>query len=472
MPVPRLGLKIRFSGFLALGTFLALNSATAIGQDDAALKRAMMTLVQVNFMIETQASPQSVVELGGRIQRNYQPTIVGWYPSSGIVMDDKGRILAFVGYRWVDIHGRNPRIEVVDALGEKRLGKLIGIDQNMMVAVIQCPPAGLKKTPVCEKCEIRNGLTVVLPVQNGGKGAQLESAQVVSVSSGGGEWAVKISRPASLIGAPLLNDQNQVIGFIADQPTKSSSPNPRMDIVDVKIVGVSQMLGSAGKIIAAGGDIQSGWLGVDVKTDADAKAGVTIDGVQDGSPAQKAGLLPNDVVLEWNGAEIRDLDKFIQMIQNTPIGAKADITVRRRERTMTLSAVIEARRVQEPNEKLVFDLPEVMALPGARITTGETRFQSSLGIEIVLLTPQLAESLQMPVQSGLLIANVNKQTAFDLAGVLAGDVILGVDGVQVGDPQTFYDHLKTRTGSNMVLRLVRKGVQLTKTVRLPGRKQE
>jgi S1-C subfamily serine protease len=344
-----------------------------------------------------------------------------------------------------------------------------------MIAVILCPGNRLMETPFCERCEIQNGLTVVLPVSDGAKGSQLESAQVVSVNAGSGAldgaWAIKVRRPVSLIGAPLLNAQNQVIGLIADPPTRSATTNPRMDVVDVKILGVSQMRSSASKIIAAGGDIQTGWLGVNVKTDVDSSAGVVIDGVEAGSPAHKAGLLPNDVVTKWNGIEIRDLMKFVQIIEDTPLGAKAAITIRRQEKTMTLTAVIEARKPRESNERLVFELPEVMALPGARITTGDSQFQSLLGIEIVLLTPQLAESLRMPVQSGLLIANVNKQTAFDLAGVLAGDIILGVDDVQVGDPQAFYDHLKTRGwGSNLILRLVRKGVQLTKTVRLPLRK--
>jgi S1-C subfamily serine protease len=79
----------------------------------------------------------------------------------------------------------------------------------------------------------------------------------------------------------------------------------------------------------------------------------------------------------------------------------------------------------------------------------------------------------MPVQKGLLIANVNKQTAFDLAGVAAGDVILGIDGAPIGDPQSFFDHIKARGwGSNLVLRLLRKGVEMTRTVRLPSRKDE
>jgi len=476
MPALRLNLKSSLFPLLALGIAIHFAPPEAHGQD-AAFKRAMATLVQVNFITETLAPPGSVVEFGGKIVTNYQPTIIGFFPSSGIVIDDKGHILAYVGYRWVDIHARNLKVEIVDAMGQKHVGKLIGIDQNMMVAVIQCQGAGLRRTPVCERCDIKNGITVVLPVQDGANGAQLESAQVVSMSSGnaaaGGEWAIKISRPVSLVGAPLLDGQNQVIGLVTQQPAQEPTANSRVDVVDVSILGISQILSSASKILQAGGDIQTGWLGVHVKSDIDTKTGVTIDTVEKGSPAFKAGLMPADVVTKWNGNSIHDLMKFIQMIEDTPLGAKASISILRQGKPMTLTAVIEARKLQEPNERVVFDFPVVLALPGARITTGDSQFQSSLGIQIVLLTPQLAQSLQTPVQNGLLIANVNKQTAFDLAGVLAGDIILGVDGVQVGDAQSFYEHVKSRGwGSNLVLKLVRKGVQLTKTVKLPTRKIE
>ncbi len=461
--------------FLVAVALFTLVCPAARGQNDA-LRRAIETLVQVNITTETLGSPESVVDFGGKVLRNYQPTIIGWFPTSGIVIDDKGHVLTFVGYRWVDIYARNRRVEVLDPQGRRHPGDLIGIDQNMRIAVVRCREIALRKTPLCERCDVKNAVTVVLPANQLSSGYQLESAQVVSVNSGNapaGEWAIKINRPLSVIGAPLLNSQNQVIGIVADQPTRSGRSNENVDVVDVSILGITQMLNSANRIIATGGDIQSGWLGVNVNSDVDTKFGIKIDSVEKGGPAYKAGLLADDIVTKWNGTATRDLDKFVKMIENSPLGSKATMEILRQGKPMTLTAVIEARKPQDPSEKLVFDFPDAMSLPGARITTGDSQFQAMLGIEIVWLTPQLAQSLQMPVQNGLLIANVNKQTAFDLAGVAAGDVILGVDGMPIGNPQSFYDHIKARGwGSNLVLQLLRKGVEMTRTVRLPVRKHE
>ena len=135
---------------------------------------------------------------------------------------------------------------------------------------------------------------------------------------------------------------------------------------------------------------------------------------------------------------------------------------------MIATAVIEARKPEQPSEKLQLDLPGLMALPGAQITAGDVQLQTWLGIDVAPLTQQLARSFQLPVGNGLLVLNVNKQTAFDLAGVLAGDVIVGVDGLQISDPRAFYDHVKSRgVGSSLVLRILHRGVALSKTIQVP-----
>jgi S1-C subfamily serine protease len=110
----------------------------------------------------------------------------------------------------------------------------------------------------------------------------------------------------------------------------------------------------------------------------------------------------------------------------------------------------------------------MISLAGAQVASRGEPSQGTLGIDIVPLTPELAEFLQMPYQAGLFVASVNKHTAFDRAGVVAGDVILEVDGVKLGNPQTFYDQIKEHGwGGRLIVRLLRKGVELSKTVQLP-----
>jgi serine protease Do len=471
MPASRMPSQTRFASLIILGSVLALACPAMAGQESAG-RRAVETLVRVNIFTTTEAPPPPgpVVELGGKVLSDYRPTIIEWIPSTGIVIDDKGHVLTFVGYRWVNIHARNPRIEVIDAQGKKQPGQLIGIDQNLRIAVVLCRNLSLKKTPLCERCEIKDGVTVVMPTLERSAESLFESAQVLSVStgdkeSGAGEWALKISRPLSIIGAPLLNARDQIIGIVADQDARRTVPDPA---AAVNIFPMSQLLGSAEKIIKAGGDIRTGWLGVIVDADAESGSGVTISNIEKDSPAYRAGLLPRDVMVKWNGATIRDARRFIQIVQDTPIGSKADIEILRQGKQMRVTALIEARKAQDPRERLVIDFPGALVSPGTQAPDRDAQFQAALGLDLVPLTSQLAAFLQVPWQPGLFVVSVTKQTPFDRAGIFAGDVILDVDGVRAANPQTFYDHIKSLgSGGRVVLRLLRKGADLSKAVQLP-----
>lgn len=446
----------------------------ANGQGKAPGKPTELNLVQVNITTETIRDPMPVVEFDGKIIQNYRPRIVKLFPSTGIVLDDKGHVLTFLGYTWVDIYQRKPRVEVVDAQGQRHAANLIGIDQSVRVAVILCQGAALKKTLLCEHCEFKDGDTIIVPLLQDPSASQFETARILSVSngadpSGASGWSLRIDRPLSVVGAPLLNPRGEVIGLIADQPDVEVSAAQHGTVTVLpNILPVPQMLNAANKIIKTGGDIQTGWLGVQVNPEAHLDSGVMITQVESDSPAHKAGLLPGDIMMRWNGAAIQDPLKLIQVVENTPLGSRAAIVVLRQGRAMEFSAVIEARKPQDTHDKLVFAFPEAMPFPGAQAADPDALMQAALGIASLALTPQLAGALQLPVQTGLLVGSVNPQTAFAVAGIEAGDVILMVDGVQVQNPQNFYDHIKSRGwGSRLILRLLHKGKIESSTVQLP-----
>jgi len=468
MPVLRTLSPSRFCGLLVTATLLGAFCPVLPGQEEV-LQKAMESLVRVNiFTSSNPAGSETAVPLSGQgLQKNTPPTIIEWIPSVGFVIDEKGHVLTFVGYRWVNIHARNLRIELIDSQGLKRSGQLIGIDQNMRVAVIRAAAPALRKSPICERCDIRDGVTVVMPMPWPDESgvSRFESAQVLSVGTignpaGGSEWSMRISRPLSMIGAPLFNARSQIVGIVADQESQRTLPEPA---ASVNIFPTSQLLSSAFKIIKAGGDIQTGWLGVTVDADVESDAGVTIANIERDSPAHRAGLLPRDIMVRWNGTPVRDARKFIQIVQDTPIGSKADIDILRQGKPARVTAIIEGRKPQDPRERLVIDFPGVMGIPDRN---GQLRI--SVGVELVSFTPQLAGFLQIPWQPGLFVVSVTKQAAFDRAGIAAGDVILEVDGAQAADPQTFFDHLRSLgSGGRAVLRLLRKGADLRKAVQLP-----
>ncbi|GBG01099.1 DegQ protease [Azospira sp. I13] len=62
-----------------------------------------------------------------------------------------------------------------------------------------------------------------------------------------------------------------------------------------------------------------------------------------------------------------------------------------------------------------------------------------IGVEAQEITPELAESFGLPDAEGALIAGVLRGSPADSAGIKPGDILLGVDGKTVKDPQVMLD---------------------------------
>jgi serine protease Do len=448
---------------VALALCLAASVRSGAAQDQGAPDQRAVepSLVRVNIISETRL-PGNFEVYGKRIPE-YQPKVIQVFPATGIVMDDSGHVLTFLGYRWVDIQSDEPRIDIITSEGQKYRGKLVGIDQSMGVAVVLAPSGTkLKKTSVCRTCEIRDGATVVAPVA-AGPGVEFRSSQIVSVagapeSAGAFQFTLTVNG-APGVGEPILNTNHHVLGFVASQETAGDDrPGAR-----VAFYPISQLMSSAEKIIRAGGHIRTGWLGVYLvapETRIKGSGGVTVKAVQDGSPAQKAGIVPEDVILNWRGVPLRDARQFIRLVQDTPIGSTAGMNIIRQGRPMTLSALIEARKQEEAVQRLTVQFPEVIPF-----TAAEAVDTSVLGINAVPLTPQLCEALQIHDQPGLLVVAVEPQNSFARAGVLEGDVIVMADGQRVQDPQSLVNRVRSRNGHiPVILKILRKGSERTVSV--------
>ncbi|HYK88929.1 MAG TPA: PDZ domain-containing protein [Acidobacteriota bacterium] len=450
----------------ALASLYATGSAMPPDEDQKASKEQVdVALVRLVITTETRGASESI-EINGKRIPDYHPTIIQVFPSTGIVMDDQGHVLTLLGYRWVDMGSNKPRVDILTNEGQKYKGKLIGIDQSLGVAVVKPLEGKLKPTPLCLRCEIRDGTTVMTPVVEGAGFPQFEEAQIQSVGTPAGAaesggWVVTVNRPLPGVGEPILNTNHHVLGFIASQRPSNDDPMGMRTIV----YPMSQLLSLAEKIIHVGGDICTGWLGINIDP-TPLPDGILVTQILEDGPAQRAGLAPRDIIQKWNGSNIQDARQLIQLVQNTEIGSKVSLQVFRQGKTLTITPLIQARKQSESPGRFVFNFPGVVSVPGQEGAIDLPR--PRVGIETVQLTRQLADFLQMPGQSGLLVLKVDQRAAAHQAGVMVGDVILAVDGEHISDPQVFSSHIQSRGwGGRLILKLLRKGVERTLTIHLP-----
>ena len=161
-------------------------------------------------------------------------------------------------------------------------------------------------------------------------------------------------------------------------------------------------------------------------------SGVEITRVEEGSPAEKAGLKPGDVVLEYNGERVEGMEQFGRLVRETPPGRDVKLLISRNGVNQTVVANLATRRLRpfSGNFGPGFEMPEFHMPDMPQIFT--TLRNPLLGVEAESLGPQLAA--YFGVKQGVLVRSVVKDTAAEKAGIKAGDVIIKVDGAAVGSP--------------------------------------
>src|SRR4029077_15012312 len=82
-----------------------------------------------------------------------------------------------------------------------------------------------------------------------------------------------------------------------------------------------------------------GWIGVSIEDQKD--GGAIVRRVEPNSPADKAGLRENDVILEFNRQEVVGVQQLTRLVRETPVGRTIDVKVRRDNREETLRVTTE-----------------------------------------------------------------------------------------------------------------------------------
>ncbi len=216
--------------------------------------------------------------------------------------------------------------------------------------------------------------------------------------------------------------------------------------------------------------------------------GAVVSAVTDGSPADEAGVRAGDVVVAFDGETVRSVRQLTRLVQETPPGRAAGITVRRDGARLELEVTPVDRLASADDFRGSLDrigrLGEELGRRFENFLKPELDlFRSSrtrLGIGAQALTPQLAD--YFGVEEGVLVTHVEEDSAASTAGLRAGDVITAVDDRGVSDvdelrrrldrvePDEAFPLTITRDGETLTLSVTverRDGWRSRRTVRRP-----
>ncbi len=201
---------------------------------------------------------------------------------------------------------------------------------------------------------------------------------------------------------------------------------------------------------------ERGYIGVRIADQAD--RGVLVRTVEGNSPAEKAGMKADDVIVRYDKQDVRSVLQLTRLVSETPVGRTVDVTIERDKREQTLKVTSEAAPspigrfgMRLPDMPALRDrkaeiVPRFDALPGVSLT--------QTGIRVDSLTPQLRDFFGVKGGQGVLVSSVDAQSAAGSAGLKAGDVIVAFDGRSVSSPADFAREMRSH-GGPFTLRVVR-----------------
>ncbi len=196
--------------------------------------------------------------------------------------------------------------------------------------------------------------------------------------------------------------------------------------------------------------------------------GVEVRRVEEGSPAEKAGIKPGDVLLSYNGENILGAQELGRLVRETPEDRRIKVQLWRDGKTQTVTVATEARQsrdLETPAQLMRLDMPDMRNFVMPDIPTPLMLWKSSaLGIECEPLDSQLAD--YFGVKSGVLVRSVTTGSPAEKAGFKAGDVVTSIGGTTIAGPHdlTGFFRMQRQSGSSIPVVIERAHRQLTLNV--------
>ena len=382
---------------------------------------------------------------------------------SGVIIDDDGRVLT--NYH---VAGRAAEIFVTLANKERVHGKLIGDDHWTDLAIVQMDMgeihrkhidfkhADLGESNTLQPCE--NVMAVGTPfglartvtlgiVSNTERTFYPDKMSIDEFETGEFSNWIQMDTPINPgnSGGPLVDMTGHVVGI----NTRGGGQNLNFAVpVDTAREVIDAILKSATP--EKKGRVERSDLGIDLKPlqdlenfyNIDINKGVLINSVDKNSPAMKAGVKTQDILLEINDRAINvrfpeEVAPARKLIADLPIGSEVKILIKRGTETVNLTA-------------------KTQKLMGA---VGEEREFKTWGLSVRDVTPAYANEQQLDDDTGVAVTTLSPGYPAAKAELQAGDIIRTVNGKPVVDLDEFaklYD-ASTKAKESRVLIEVQRG---------------
>lgn len=296
-----------------------------------------------------------------------------------------------------------------------------------------------------------------------------------------GEWVVAIGSPfnfdqsvtAGIVSAKgRSTNQQQYVPFIQTDVAinRGNSGGPLLNM-NGEVVGINSWILSSGggymglsfsipietarravSQLREHGKVSRGLLGVQVgavnREMAEAfglerPVGALVNDVTDGSAAERAGILPGDVILAFDGEEIESSGDLPPMVGANPPGTEAEVLVSRNGNKETFTVVLDALEADDDGNLLA-------------VGAGDGQ-SNALGVVVEPINDVRRRAMG-DLQGGVMVSRIESDAAFR-AGLRVGDVILTINNKSVDGTASFNQVVEELPGEKAVaIRVMRDGI--------------
>ncbi len=350
-------------------------------------------------------------------------------------------------------------INVIMNDGTKIKAEIVGVDKKTDLAVLKFkPPKPLVAVKFGDSDKLRLGDWVIAignPFSLGGTvTAGIVSAKNRDISSGPYDSYIQtdaaINRGNS--GGPLFNLDGEVVGV------NTLIISPSGGSIGLGFAVPSKTVAGVVDQLRQFGELRRGWLGVRIQpvTDEIAESlnikparGALIAGVDEKGPAKPAGIEPGDVVIKFDGKDIKEPKDLSRVVADTAVGKDVDVIIIRKGAEETRKVTLGRL---EDNEKA-----QQAALKPKEEPAEKTVTQKALGLDLATLSKDLRTRYKIKDSvKGVIVTGVDAASDAADKRLSAGDVIVEAAQEAVGsaaDIKKRVDQLK-KDGKKSILLLV------------------